>query len=329
MPLVSVVIPTFNEERYIEACLESLGRQSYPPSALEVLVADGGSTDSTRAIVAAQASRSPFPIRLVENPGRTTPHGLNAGVAAAGGDVIVILGAHSLVDSEFVAANVEALRRTGAAATGGPIETRGEGSVASAIAAALSHPFGVGDARFRYATEPGYVDTIAFAAYRRECFDAAGGFATDREKAEDDFFNYCVRRAGGRLYLTPTVRSVYFARSGFGAVARQYFGYGKAKGRASVEAPDSIQPRHLVPAAAVAGGFALFAAGAFSDPARKFLTLAGVAYTLLAAASAVQSTRRRHQPQLAPVALVIFPLVHVSYGLGTLIGAARAAFRRY
>jgi succinoglycan biosynthesis protein ExoA len=327
-PLVSVVIPALNEERYITACLGSLIAQDYPPSQVEVLVADGGSADRTRALIAEVADTAPFPIRIVENPERRTAQGLNAGVRASRGNVVIILGAHALASPSFVSASVHALRETGAAAVGGPIETRGEGDVANAIAAALSHPFGVGDARFRFATEPAFVDTIAFAAYRRECFDLLSGFDTDRDKAEDDFFNYRIRQAGGRLYLTPAVSSVYFARSSFPSVARQYFGYGKAKGRAAIEEPRSIQPRHLAPLVVVACGMTLTLLRLFSGAARLVtLTLAAL-YVAAAGFSALRSTSRRGNPGLAPITAVVFPVVHLAYGLGTALGAFQAFRRR-
>jgi glycosyltransferase involved in cell wall biosynthesis len=325
---VSVVIPALNEERYLGACLLSLVAQDYPAERMEVIVADGGSADRTRAIVAEVAGTAPFPVRLVDNPARTTPGGLNAGVAAAKGDVIVVLGAHAEAGERFIPASVDALRETGAAAAGGPIETVGEGTVAAAIAAALSHPFGVGDARFRFATRPGFVDTIAFAAYRRECFTELGGFDLDREKAEDDFFNFRVRQAGGRLYLTPAISSRYFARPGFRSVARQYFGYGRAKGRAAVEEPASLRPRHLAPVAALVGGALLAMLGFRWEGPRNVLLGLGALYAAGAAVGGWQATARRSRPGLAPLAGAVFPVLHASYGLGTIAGVVAAAVRR-
>lgn len=312
----------------MEGCLRSLIAQDYPHNRLEVLVADGGSTDSTRAIIGELATEAPFDLRVVENPQRTTPHGLNAGVAEARGDVIIILGAHSLASPTFVSASVEALRDTGAAAAGGPIETRGDGLIAEAVAAALSHPFGVGDARFRFSKTAGYVDTIAFAAYRRECFDVLGGFDINRDKAEDDFFNYCIRREGGKLFLTPSVASVYFARSSFRSVARQYFGYGQAKGRALMDEPGSVRPRHFAPLLAVLGGIAILLAAPWSVRVR---VLAGVCAATYAAAATVfgrHATSQKGDARLWPLTAATFPVLHASYGLGTLLGILRSRPRR-
>lgn len=284
-------------------------------------MADGGSTDATRTIVGRMGAEG-APVRLVDNPGRTTPHGLNAGARNATGDIVIIFGAHAVPGPGFVTANVEALRRTGAAATGGPIETVGEGRRAGAIAAALSHPFGVGDARFRFSSEAGYVDTIAFAAYRRECFAVVGGFDPTREKAEDDYFNYAIRKAGGRLYLDPAIRSTYFGRSRFGPVARQYFAYGKAKGLTAVAEPGALRMRHLVPAVTVVAG-ALLALGCITPRGRVVFAGAAGLYGTLAVASAIRSGRRRGSVSLAPITALAFPVIHASYGLGTLVGVTR------
>lgn len=322
--MVSVVIASLNEERFIGGCLESLYRQDYPASSLELIVADGGSEDATRDLVAAAQSRSPVPITLLHNPGRDAPNGFNTGLARARGAVIILFSAHAVAEPDFVRANVEALRETNAAAAGGPIITKGEGALGRAIAAAVSHPFGVGNARFRYSESPGYVDTIAFAAYRRECFDVIGGFRTDRVLAVDDFFNYELRRAGGRLFLTPAVRSTYFSRSTPGKLFRQYFGYGRAKGTAMTEAPDSILPRHLVPAATVIGAILLGVLGLVSRRSRLLLAVFGAAYGS-AALTAAGRTREKANTLLTALT---FPILHSAYGFGTILGVLAARRRR-
>lgn len=322
---MSVVIPALDEERYIGACLASLEEQTYPPGRIEVLIADGGSSDRTREIVELHRADSRVGrIELLHNRDRSAAHGLRLGAEHSRGDVIVILGGHSTVAPDFLEENVRALRETGAAAVGGPLQTIGESPLASAIAAALSHPFGVGDARFRTSSTAGYVDTIAFAAYRRECFDRIGPFDVTRDKRVDDQYNWRIRNAGGRLYLTPRIRSSYFARSSYRALARQYFGYGQAKGRALVEETGSIGARHLVPAGAVAAGGVLGVLAVFSGAARVLLVLGGAAYTALGAYSAYRVTARRGETYLAPGAALAFPVIHASYGVGTILGVVAA-----
>jgi succinoglycan biosynthesis protein ExoA len=326
-PLVSVVIPVLNEEATIGACLEAIEAQTYDHGFIEVVVADGGSTDGTRAIVAEHARASTLrALRLIDNPGRTTASGLNEALRVAGGEVIQRIDGHTVVPPEFIAANVRALRETGAAAVGGVVETRGRGRVGEAIALAMSHPFGVGDARFRIGGDPGPVDTVPMAAYRRACFERLGGFP-EADKGEDDAFNFLVRQAGGVVYLDPRIRCIYYCRSTYRALAAQYFGYGRARGRALVERPRSARVRHVVPAAAVGAGGAALAAAPLSAAARWAAGGLSAAYGLLAAGAALHAAGRRRAWSLAPLTLLAFPVMHLSYGLGTLLGAAEAAFR--
>jgi glycosyltransferase involved in cell wall biosynthesis len=324
-----VVIPALNEERYIGALLDSLEQQTYDHARIEALVADGGSDDQTRRIVADRQGKSTLlRLDLLDNPGRSAAHGLNVGATAAKGEVVIILGAHSAVHPKFIEENVRALHETGAAAVGGPITTEGEGPIAAAIAAAMSHPFGVGDARFRFSNEPGYVDTIAFAAYRRECLEIAGMFETRRDKIVDDLFNYRVREAGGKLYLTPRIRSTYYSRAGFKAVARQYFGYGKGKGSTLLDEPRALRPRHMVPLITLIAGSILAIGSLASNSIRLVLFAVAATYGVLAALSAYNATRKRGNPALAPITGFVFPVLHVSYGAGMLFALGKRALGR-
>ena len=67
-PFVTLAVPVLNEEHYVGPCLESLLHQ-WPAERFEILVLDGGSTDSTREIVNAIAVGAPW-VRLVDNPDR-------------------------------------------------------------------------------------------------------------------------------------------------------------------------------------------------------------------------------------------------------------------
>jgi glycosyltransferase involved in cell wall biosynthesis len=315
-PLVSIVIPCLNEERYITALLDSLAAQDYGPDGIEVIVADGGSTDATRDLV--RAYPSPFArLELVDNPRRITVAGLNEGMKAARGDCWIIIGAHSKVRPDFVRQSVEALKRTGAACVGGPIETIGEGDVGRAIAAAMSSPFGVGNAKFRYASEAGYVDTVPFGCYHRKVWDVVGEFDESVDGADEDSYNARLIEAGGRIWLDPAIRSSYYPRRTFRALAKQYREYGAAKGTLFARGRP-LQPRHFAPSAMVAGGPALWLLGRAWKPAR--LLLRALAATYLAAGGyAAWRAAKRHgaNPALTFAAMAT---MHVAYGAGFLEG---------
>lgn len=318
-PLVSVVIPCLNEERYISGLLDSLAAQDYGPGGLEVIVADGGSKDRTRELV--RNYPSPFrALRLVENPRRITVAGLNAGMEAATGDCWIIIGAHSRVQADFVRQSVEALRRTGAACVGGPIETVGDGATGRAIAAAMSSPFGVGDAKFRYAESEGAVDTVPFGCYHRLVWDVVGRFDETVDGADEDSYNARVIEAGGRIVLVPEIRSAYYPRRTLPALARQYREYGAAKG-VLLARGRPLRARHFVPAAMVGGGSLLFVLGRFSGRARWLLRLLAVAYL----AGGAWTARKAATKQGAGAALTFAAMatMHATYGAGFIAGAAR------
>ncbi len=318
-PLVSIVIPCLNEERYITNLLDSLAAQDYGPGGIEVLVADGGSTDRTRELV--REYRSPFArLELVDNPKRITVGGLNAGMDASRGDCWIIIGAHSLVRPDFVRESVQALARTGAACVGGPIETIGEGTVGRAIAAAMSSPFGVGNARFRYSGEEGEVDTVPFGCYHRRVWEAVGRFDETVDGADEDSYNARLIEAGGRIVLVPTIRSAYYPRRTLKALAKQYHEYGAAKG-VLLSRGRPLQPRHFAPAAMVAGGPALLLLGTGSKWARRLLKTLAVLYV---AAGMVAASRAARKAGANPVlTFAAMATMHASYGLGFIQGAWR------
>jgi succinoglycan biosynthesis protein ExoA len=316
-PLVSVLVPMRNEERFIEACLRSLAAQDYPRDRFEVLVIDGESTDRSADIVRQFADRSDLDVRLLDNPAQKTAPGLNLGLEAARGEVIVRVDAHAEVAPDFLSQNIAALRETDADAVGGPIESVAEGLVGEAIALAMSSPFGVGNAAFRYSREPQYTDTVAFAAYRRDVFERIGGFAEDIDYGEDDEFNYRLGEAGGKIFLTPKIRSVYHTRSSLPALFRQYHAYGRAKVQVLRRHPAQARLRQFVPASfvGVLGGLSL--ASPFIRPLRRALPLV---LNLYLAATLVGSLRIAAKKgwRYAPVLPLAFACLHVAYGLGFL-----------
>lgn len=315
-PLVSIVIPCLNEEDYIVALLDSLAAQDYGAGDIEVLVSDGGSTDRTRDLVASYPS--PFRrLELVENPRRITVAGLNEGMDAARGDCWIIIGAHSKVRPDFVRESVAALRRTGAACVGGPIETIGEGTAGLAIAAAMSSPFGVGNAKFRYAETEGEVDTVPFGCYHRKVWEVVGRFDETVDGADEDSYNARLIEAGGRIWLTPAIRSSYYPRRTFKALAKQYREYGAAKGTLLARGRP-LQPRHFAPALMVAGGPGLWLFGRFSAKTRWLLRLLGAAY---ATGGLFMARRAAAKNGANPVlTFAAMATMHISYGLGFIAG---------
>ena len=320
LPFVSVIVPMRNERRHIERCLRSMAAQDYPHDRFEVIVVDGDSNDGSRDLL--ESIRDEVPnLRVLENRGRHTTRGLNIGLAFARGEVIARVDAHAAVEADFLSQSVAALRRTSADVVGGPITTLGEGPTGEAIAVAVSSPFGVGNAVFRYSQREQWTDTVAFPAYRRDVFDRIGAFA-EIEGGEDDEFHYRLRDAGGRILLTPEIRSTYYARSSYWSLAKQYFGYGHAKVVVLSRHPRRTRLRQLVPAAFLVALVAAAITAVFGGLLVLPVALLVGAYVGGSIAASIVVARRhgwRHVWRL-PIA---FACMHVAYGLGFLSGLAR------
>ena len=318
---VTVVLPCRNEARYIGPCLDSVLAGNYPADSLEVLVVDGQSTDGTRKRIAEYAAKHPQ-IRMLDNPKRIVPMALNIGIREATGDVIVRMDAHVVYPPEYIPRLVAALAESGADNVGGCMITLpADGTaVAQAIAMALGHPFGVGNAHFRLgAREQRFVDTVPFGCFPRDVFRRIGLFDEEMVRNQDDEFNNRILRHGGRVLLVPDVVCYYYARGSLGQLARMFYQYGAFKPLAARKAGRIMTLRQLVPAAFVTGLLGS-AAATFIWPAAIWIT-AAIAGTYAAAVLACAlRVLRSHGARCAVALTAVFPVVHFSYGIGFLRG---------
>jgi succinoglycan biosynthesis protein ExoA len=142
-PFVSVIMPVRNERAYIERSLGAVLSQDYPATLMEIIVADGMSSDGTREILRQMAERDPR-VRLLDNPRSTAPCALNLATEASRGDVVIRVDGHCEVAPDYVSRCVSHLLEDGVDGVGGCLVTVGEDERAKAIAAAMGSPFGVG-----------------------------------------------------------------------------------------------------------------------------------------------------------------------------------------
>jgi len=324
-PVVSVVCPVRNERATIEEVIGALERQSYPGDRLEVIVVDGDSDDGTADWVRARAVDSPLAVRVIANPRRVTPAALNLGIESAKGDVIVLVGGHTIVDEHFIAASVHALTETGAACVGGAIETIGDEPVARAIAIAQSSRLGVGDVAFRTLREGAMaVDTVAYGAYRREVFAEIGVFDEELVRNQDDELNFRLTQAGGLIWFDSRIRSTYRSRATLPSLRRQYHQYGLYKVLVMQKRGAVPAPRHLVPGAAVLAMLASVLAGAVRRSPAVPVAVIGSYLGACVVGGAIEA---RDDPGAAPYVAAALVSLHVPYGVGFLQGLWRFRHR--
>lgn len=314
---VSVIIPCRNEERYIAECIDSVITCNYPQDNLEIIVVDGQSSDATRDIV--QKIREQFAnIYLMDNPQQTTQWALNMGIKNASGDVIFILGAHAMMTGNYIGACVEILERhPEVGCAGGVTENIYADGLSGIIGRAMSGRFGVGNAHFRTGTKSGYVDTVAFGAYRKQVFDRIGFFDEELVRNQDDEFSYRMIKNGFKIYLDPALKLLYHARASFKSLFRQYFQYGYWKVYVNKKHKAITTLRQLVPALFVLflfPGFLITFAGIYL---RFFYRLTLLMYLLLAIRSGLYKVDK--VKELMQYVWACF-ILHISYGSGYLYG---------
>jgi glycosyltransferase involved in cell wall biosynthesis len=253
-PKVSIIIPCYNEQATIQMLLSAICEQTFELENLEVIVADGMSTDHTRdEIKFFQENHPDLSIKIVDNPDRNIPSGLNKAIMASEGEYLVRLDAHSVPSKKYVELCVQALDDGLGQNVGGiwEIQASSEGWMSQSIAVAASHPLGVGDALYRVGGEPQTVDTVPFGAFKRSIVEQIGLFDESLLTNEDYEFNARIRKAGGKIWMDPSIKSTYFARSTLRELARQYWRYGYWKVRMLVRYPGTFRWRQL------AGAFVL------------------------------------------------------------------------
>lgn len=324
---ISLLVPCRDEERFIGRCLDSLISINYPKEWLEVLVIDGESNDGTRKIVETYAKRYPY-IKLLGNPKKSIPSALNIGIRHAKGDFVVRMDAHATYEEEYLVLCLKYLFEYSADRVGGRIITvpRDPTLMGHAIALALSLPFGVGNAPFRTVTErssppPLWVDTVPFWCCRRELFNKVGLYNEDLARSEDIEYSLRLKRKGYKTLLVPSIVSKYYARSNFKSFWRHNLLNGIWAVLPSKYTKEmSVSPRHLVPLAfvgsVIGSGLLSLMMNFFFLP---FLIIVGL-YSLVNICASMVIAIREGNLKIFFVMLMIFGALHISYGLGSVIG---------
>ncbi|MGN6109265.1 MAG: glycosyltransferase family 2 protein [Kofleriaceae bacterium] len=310
MQRVTIAMPSYNEERYIEACIASVQAQDYPQDLIEILVADGRSTDRTREILARLSATDPR-IRMVDNPARLQAAGLGLLVKEATGDVIVRMDVHAEYAPDYVRKCVETLERTGADNVGGAQRALAKSAFQRALCAALGSPLGVGGAKYRSSEAEGFVDTVFLGAFRRRVFESVGLWDPGAVTNEDAELNQRILDAGGQIYLSRDIVVHYFPRDSLGALAKQYFRYGRGRARTLLKLGKFPTMRPLIPFGMVSGAAALL----LMPPLWPLAPLAAAGYAIATGAEAVRVGRGLGADAI-PTVWAIFPVLHAAHGAG-------------
>jgi succinoglycan biosynthesis protein ExoA len=316
-PMVTIAMPCFNEEGFIEACIRSVQQQDYPRDRIEILVADGRSTDRTCEVLAELRAEDPR-IRVIDNPDRLQAAGMNQMIREARGDIVVRMDVHCEYAPSYLRSCVEVMRRTGADNVGGAQRARAVTRFQRALCAALDSPLGVGGAAYRSAEREGFVDTVFLGAFRRSVFDRIGTYDPRAITNEDAELNQRLLDAGGKVYLSRDIEVHYYPRDSFKKLAIQYFKYGQGSARTLLKHRKFPTLRPVLPFVMVVGGAGLLV----TSPIQPLTPIAFGAYGALCAVEAVRVGRKAGWGSV-PLVFAIFPTLHVSHGVGFARGLVR------
>jgi succinoglycan biosynthesis protein ExoA len=328
LPFVSIILPLRNEVKSIAGCLQQVFQQDYPAQRMEVLVADGLSTDGT-ADVLRVLQKDHSNLVVLENPGQIVPTGLNLAIRKAKGDIIIRVDGHTRIAPDYVQQCVALLGSCGADNVGGRMNAAGQGAFGMAVAAATSSPFGVGGARFHYSDEEEWVDTVYMGAWPRQVFTRIGLFDEELVRDQDDEFNYRLRENGGRILLSPKIKSWYTVRSTPKALWNQYFQYGYWKVRVLQKHPRQMSLRQFVPTVFVMALLGSLTLALFTPLGRWLFMLTAGSYLLAnLTASFITANRMVKTSRKGWFYLpVTYAILHLGYGLGFLVGLVKFANR--
>lgn len=325
---VAIVIPTYNEEKYIEACIESVRQQSYPFERMDIMIVDGGSNDRTRDIVL-EMSHKWENIRLLNNPKKIQSVAFNIGVANSTAPVIVRLDAHAEYHKKYIELCVKHLMdKSEVGDVGGvwDIRTRGIGLLAEANAILNKSRFGIGGAAFRVGAQAGYVDTVPFGAFPRHVVEEIGGMREDMPRAEDNEYVSRIKKAGYKIYLDPEIVCTYYSRDTFGGSVKQMYANGLSIGQLFYVDRLAIGLRHFVPFAFVLSLILSVLASIIWWPfIYLFLLILGLYLIVDIIASVLEC--KKHGWKYIVALPILFISVHISYGVGTILGLIKYMFR--
>ena len=319
MMRISFIVVAYNAAGSLGALLEDLLAQTIPHEQIEALLVDSASTDATRAIMLDFAKATPFEVKVLDNPKRWLASGINVALAAATGDAIIRLDAHARIPKDFLENNLRALARGEDIVGGCVLGGAPSGAWESVLRTVDTSRFCGGAAPFRNGGEARYVDTLAYALYRREVYDKVGLYDERLRRTEDNDMHYRMRKAGYRFYFSPDIVSYHAARATMRGQLRQKWGNGYWIGRTMRIQPRCFAPRHLIPALFVLALLFGLLLLPFSVWPLLLLLSAYLACDLVFAVRGALSQESGRLLALLTLPF-LFPAVHVVYGVGTLAG---------
>jgi cellulose synthase/poly-beta-1,6-N-acetylglucosamine synthase-like glycosyltransferase len=322
LPFVSIVIPMFNEAHYIQQCLGAIYKQDYSQNKIEIHIVDGDSSDKSLSKVNEFKSSTNSEIYLHHNPKRKTPISINIGIRESKGSVIVILGAHTKIASNFISLNVENLQKKGVWCSGGTLINVGKTVQQLSIGVAMSHWFGIPSAAYRFQRNAGFVNTVVYGAYKKEVFKKVGFFEEEGVMSEDAELNLRISKAGYKIYYDPRIRSYYSPRKTLVAFFKQMYNYGILRSQILKKHGSGLLWLHFIPPLGIVSFSILAILSIYNPTLQQILLWIVILYQTIAFCNAflIWLKMKKGNPLLITLA---FNDMHIAWALGFLSGLVK------
>lgn len=319
---VSIVIPIYNEEKFIEPLIDSILKQDYDFKYVEIIFVDGDSKDKTVEKLNKALKNKKIDYRVLTNKKRITPMSVNIGIKNAKNDIIIRLDAHSEYPSNYVSKCVYYLNKTGADNVGCLFLATSKNKTGAAIADVVSSRFGVGNSQFRINGESGYVDTVPYGTFRKTLVDKIGYFNEELIRSEDNEFNYRIIKNGGKVYMFNDIGIYYYPRDTISKIMKMGYDNGKWSVYTNYFIPGSMKLRHFIPLVFTISLFCGIIVWVLNINILKYLFWFELTlYLVLDLVSSFTKIKKGIIHVL--LMFIIYPLFHISYGVGSLAGVGK------
>ena len=317
---ITIIIPTLNEERHIERCINSLKYQTFPFNKMEILIVDGGSVDNTIDIVKVIAQQYDN-VKILFNEKKIQSCAFNIGVKNSTCSIIIRLDAHSTYHPEYIMLIVSHLEDKKYGNVGGRwiIKTQRKGLIPEANAIANQMRFAIGGADFRVGSELKEVETVPFGGFRREVIEEIGEMNPNLPRGEDNEYNARIIKAGYKILFNPNIIATYYARPDLTSFLQQMYANGFSIGVLLRSYRQSVGLRHSVPFIFFISIITFLILGIFFREAWWILICELALYFLCSVIASIIEANKYGWRFLIILPWEIF-LVHLSYGWGTLVG---------
>ena len=325
-PTLSLCVVARNEETALPDLFHSIMEQTYPHSVIQLLLIDSDSDDSTRQLMQSfqKENHATFSeIRVLDNPGIKQADGWNVALDKVSCELVMRLDAHAEIPADYIERCVSWIMKGETICGGKVLNLPGSGSEEAILAnIAENSLFGGSIAGFRHADTPRYVSTLAFAVYQTRVFDTVGSFDTRLARTEDNEIHYRMREAGYKFFYDPSIISYRKTRSSIWGLIEQKYLNGYWIGMTLNISPHCFSIYHFVPALFVAAlGMSILSAALWST--LPLITLCGAYLVAIIAMTIASVIAEEHHKLLCVWLPAVFLLLHLAYGIGTIVGLIR------